>query len=163
MIRGKSRMTVALNIAIICAVIFCSGTLAYLMYQDSALNTFVVGSQVSMIDEIWDPPETMVAGGKYTKKVSVKNTGTVDCYVRVFAELEDAGMADSVSMDWNTDNWTEKQADGYYYYKSVLSPGETTKPLFTTISASADIESFGMIVYEESVQADGSQSPQEAF
>ena len=161
--KGKYGIAIALNAAIICAVVISGGTTAYLMCKDSALNIFPVGSQVSAIDESWDPPETMTAGKKYTKKVCVKNTGTVDCYVRVFAEPEDAGMSNSVSIDWNTDNWTEKQSDGYYYYKSVLSPGEKTKPLFTTISATKDLKEFDMIVYEETVQAAGSQSPQEAF
>ena len=30
-----------------------------------------------------------------------------------------------------TENWTEK--DGWYYYNEALQPGESTKPLFTTV------------------------------
>ena len=31
----------------------------------------------------------------------------------------------------NTEYWKEK--DGFYYYKDVLNPDETTKPLFTEV------------------------------
>ena len=37
-----------------------------------------------------------------------------------------------VKLNINTEKWTE--ADGYYYYNEVLKPGETTAPLFTTVT-----------------------------
>ena len=161
--RREIRILLTLMLAILCMIACCSGTLSYLTAKDSAKNTFSVGSQVSEISEVWDPPEFLDKGKSYTKKVSVKNTGTVDCYVRVFAGFEDADMAKSITVDWNTSSWTAKQSDGFYYYKERLKPGATTVPLFTKLSATADVSDLKMIIYEETVQAAGSESPKKAF
>ena len=161
--RGKSKIVIAGYAALAMTVLMCGSTLAYFIYHEVAINTFTVGSQVSEIDEVWTPPEKMTAGKSYTKNVTVRNTGTSDCYARVFAEITDEKAAGSVAVDWNTADWTGKQADGYYYYKQQLAPGEKTKPLFTTLTASSDLSDFDMIVYEETVQAQGADSPQEAF
>ena len=59
--------------------------------------------------------------------------GSVDCYVRVFAEVEDPIVSESLKIDFNDREWTEKQNDGYYYYRKVLRSGEVTEPLFTQI------------------------------
>lgn len=46
---------------------------------------------------------------------------------------------------------------GYYYYKDKLKPGESTKPIFTTVEVKEDandlvLEGFDIYVYAESVQ-----------
>ena len=161
--RKEMRTLLTLTLAIICLGACCSGTLSYMTAKDEAKNTFTVGSQVSKISEVWNSPEFLDKGKSYTKKVSVKNTGTVDCYVRVFAGFEDADMADSITVDWNTSSWTAKQSDGYYYYKERLKPGAATEPLFTKLTATADVSNLRMIVYEETVQAAGSAGPKKAF
>lgn len=163
MIIGKSKFMLTSYGILVCAVLMCGTTLAYLVHHDIALNSFTVGSQVSEIAEVWEPPNEMQKDTDYVKNVTVKNTGTTDCYVRIFAEIMDDKMADAVTADWNDSDWTEKQPDGYYYYKSKLEPGKSTEPLFTTLTASADLAEFNMIVYEESVQAYGADSPQRAF
>lgn len=163
MIKGKSKVVIAGYAVLTCAVVFCGATAAYLTHHAAAANNFVVGSQVSEVTETWAAPGDLEKGKTYTKKARVTNSGTTDCYVRVMAEFADQATADSVSADWNTSQWTAKQADGYYYYKTVLPAGETTAPLFTTLSVSADMPEFEMIVYEETVQAAGAKSPQTAF
>lgn len=163
MIRGKSKVMIAGYLVLVCSVLMCGSTLAYFIHHDMALNRFVVGSQVSEINELWTPPAEMKKGSEYTKRVTVKNTGTAECYVRVFAEMMDDSAARSVTADWNTADWTEKQTDGYYYYRKVLAPGESTAPLLTKLTSSADLQDFGMIVYEESVQAHGATDPKSAF
>lgn len=96
----------------------------------------------------------------------VKEDGAVDCYVRMYCEYADSTAEDITDIDFNTTDWTAKQDDGYYYYKKKLSPGESTKPLFTKVTVKseegdghsvADIISnvydFDLICYAESVQA----------
>ncbi len=163
MIKGKSKVVIAGYAVLTCAVVLCGATAAYLAHYAAAANNFVVGSQVSAVHETWAPPGGLESGKTYKKVARVTNSGTTDCYVRVLAEFADQTMADSVSADWNTVQWTEKQTDGYYYYKWALPAGGTTLPLFSTLSVSADLPEFEMIVYEETVQAAGSDSPQEAF
>ena len=163
MIRGKTKTVIAGYVMLACAVVLCGATAAYLMHYAAADNNFVVGSQVSSVDETWAPPGGLEKGRTYTKEACVANTGTVACYVRVLAEIADQAMSESVSIAWNSSHWTGKQADGYYYYKTVLPPGEKTEPLFTSIHASDDLDEFELIVYEETVQAAGSESPQAAF
>ena len=95
--------------------------------------------------------------------MTVRNRGSVPCYVRVFAEAVDPGKSDALEIDWNRTEWTDKQKDGYYYYKEPLPVGAVTAPLFTTLHAAAELENFRMIVYSESIQAEGASAPQEAF
>lgn len=42
-----------------------------------------------------------------------------------------------VSVDENTSAWTRQGA--YCYYNSPLAPGETTQPVFTSVSFSPDM------------------------
>lgn len=161
--KGKSKVVIAGYVTLAGVVVFGGVTAAYLTHYAAAANNFVVGSQVSAVAETWSPPGTLEKGKTYTKEVRVANNGTTDCYVRVLAELADPQTADAVSADWNQNQWTAKQADGYYYYKSVLPAGAKTEPLLTKITATADISEFELIVYEETVQADGSDSPLDAF
>ena len=120
MIKRKSKVILAGYVVLACTVAFGGVTAAYLTHRTAVTNNFVVGSQVSAVDETWSPPGELEKGKTYTKKVQVKNTGTTECYVRVLAEIADQQAANAVSVNWNRDRWTEKQADGYYYYKSVL-------------------------------------------
>lgn len=161
--KGKMKVMVAGYVTLACAVVFGGVTAAYLTHSAAAANNFVVGSQVSAVTETWAPPESLEKGKTYTKKVQVANTGTTECYVRVLAEIADQQAAEAVSIDWNWEQWTEKQTDGYYYYKTALPAGQKTEPLFTQISAEADLSEFELIVYEETVQAYGSDSPRDAF
>lgn len=163
MIKGKSKIILAGSMVLICAAAGCGGTAAYLTHHAAAANEFTIGSQVSAVDETWNPPASLEKGKSYTKEVRVANTGTVDCYVRVLAESSDEIVADSVDIDWNQQQWTSKQSDGYYYYKSVLPAGSKTEPLFTKVTAKENLSEFELIIYEETVQAAGSASPQDAF
>lgn len=135
---------------------------AYFIASDTAVNTFTVGYESSEIQEEYYPPEEIREGSSFTKNVTVKNTGTVDVYVRIFAEMADSRMEDSLTVDWNTEDW-EKADDGYWYYKKVLKSGDSTSPIFTTITAKEDIEAFEMIIYEESIQKEGFTSAKDAF
>lgn len=51
------------------------------------------------------PPKEMQQGENiYKKRVAVKNTGTVPCYVRVYAGFSDSAVED-VSQLYNRNGW----------------------------------------------------------
>ena len=155
---------IVLAIILICMIsILVPVAAAFLMSKDSLQNPFTIGENTSHIEEEFGSYDSFEAGKDYTKKVSVKNDGSVDCYVRVFAEIEDPEVAAAVDVDFNTTDWTAKQPDGYYYYKKSIKANESTVPLFTKITAKKDVDEFQMIVFSETVQSDGSSNAVSAF
>lgn len=136
---------------------------SFMISGNHITNTVTAGYNEIHISEVFGEYSAFEGGKDYEKRVSVKNDGTVPCYVRVFAELEDPGTAEVISIDFNTDDWTEKQDDGFYYYRKVLQVSEETEPLFTTLAVDEDVSEFAMICYSESVQAEGVSDIREAF
>lgn len=161
----KIRVTILAGSAVflLLLILLVVGINAYFTSQDEQINQVRVGENVTEIEEIYDPPQTMKAGSDYTKEVTVRNQKAVPCYVRVFADVTPPTAKDGLEADWNQTDWSERQADGYYYYKNVLSVGEATEPLLTTLHATENLDDFSMIVYSESVQAEGFDSAQAAF
>ena len=154
----------------ICLLAFCvvllltiPTAIAFLLDSDGAVNNFSVGENTSHIEEKFGSYEAFKNGQSYEKEVAVVNDGNVDCYVRVFAEIEDPDVAAGIDIDFNTADWTEKQTDGFYYYKKSISPGEKTSPLFTTLAATKDTDEFQMICYSETVQVAGASGYMDAF
>lgn len=149
--------------------IACAGATAYFSDRDSQENKITVGVNTIKINEDFTPPDDVKPGDVIMKNPSVecvKEDGAVDCYVRMYCEYADSTAEDITDINFNTTDWTAKQDDGYYYYKKKLSPGESTKPLFTKVTVKseesdghsvADIISnvydFDLICYAESVQA----------
>lgn len=157
------KTTIAAICCGLCLLLLTGAICAYLISVANRINEVTVGENVTQIEEEFEPPETMEAGQNYEKKVTVRNVKSVPCYVRVFAEFSDPEQADAMRVDFNSEDWTVKQTDGYYYYKSILPVGEVTKPLFEEIYAEKDSNNLELIVYSESVQAEGASDPQEAF
>lgn len=154
----------------ICLLTFCAlllfaipSAIAFLLDSDGAVNNFSVGENTSHIEENFGSYESFKSGQSYEKEVVVVNDGSVDCYVRVFAEIEDPDVAAGIDIDFNTADWTEKQEDGFYYYRKSISPGEKTSPLFTILTATEDTDEFQMICYSETVQAAGAADSISAF
>lgn len=134
---------------------------AFLSNTTVAENHFTVGKESSHIEERFDVYDGFQKGESYTKDVRVKNDGTVSCYVRMFAEIQDPYIREMIDVDYNLDYWKKK--GNYYYYISVLNPGETTEPLFTKLTANEDINDFKMICCSQSIQADGFSDALSAF
>ena len=77
---------IVLAIILICMIsILVPVAAAFLMSKDSLQNPFTIRENTSHIEEEFGSYDSFEAGKDYTKKVSVKNDGSVDCYVRVFA------------------------------------------------------------------------------
>lgn len=150
--RNNPWLTAAVLLA---CVIMVPVAAAFLLDGGTLHNRFTAGENVSQIEERFDAYESFEKGRSYEKRVAVKNTGNIPCYIRFFAETEDPDCREKIRIDWNETDWSEKQEDGFYYYRHVLLPGETTEPLFTTITATEEISAFRMICFSETLQTDG--------
>ena len=143
---GRKRRILLVALAVCCIAILATGTLAYFVVEETAYNVITTGIlSMDLIEETtggepW--PEGGIGGivpGMTVDKIPyVKNTGSVDFYTRVSVSMKVTGEngnalpLDYISLDINTTDWTEKE--GYYYYNSVVKPGEKTTPLFTKVS-----------------------------
>ena len=126
------------------------------------------------IVEEYTRPGPVYPGATVDKVVNVKNTGSGDAVIRVKVELawgeardadgnlivNSAYATDNIQIVYDTSLWMYCEADGYFYYKGVLKPGETTQvPLFRafTINKATGNEYAGLeadiVIRMECVQA----------
>ena len=140
----------------ICLSVAAYGTVAYFTAEDTAQNVITAGNIQISLEETAIPSDGgdpvpfedvtgVMPGAEVSKIVQVENTGDNTAFVRIRLEkeilladgVEGEPDADLVTMDINTQHWTEQ--DGYYYYNEPLAAGETTEPLFTAVSFSKDM------------------------
>lgn len=128
-----------------------AGTSAYLTAHLEILNRLTVGWNDTVTEEEFPTPTPVPPGESVVKKVRIKNTGPVPCYIRA-SLLVSEGTVTLEGMD--TEHWADGK-DGYYYYKDVVQPGGSTEELFTAVSVGqAPVgDTVTVTVYEESVQA----------
>lgn len=142
--------------------------------RQSTDNFLTMSSYQAKIVEEYKVPKQVNPSECVTKKVNVKNEGTVDILVRVSVKkmfgqrqedgsfLEDAALdPEMIEIVFNDRIW-KKGADGWFYYTEILKAGAiTAEPLMEayTLSAKAGNEYQGkdaqIIVSMESVQAEG--------
>ena len=148
----KTKKKIILVVLVLALVIAASvgSTIAYFTAQDKAHNVISAGIVKIEVHEWADKEKTkefpedgvdgVMPGNEVVKIVEVENTGSGDAWVRVKADksiqlAEGAeGEPDTslVVLDIDKENWTEK--DGWYYYNSPLKAGESTVPLFTSVT-----------------------------
>lgn len=118
-------------------------SLAYLLtHTDPVLNTFQPSRVTCKIEEEFQE------GDSVKENVQVKNTGDTDAYIRaalVLTWVDDQGNIAPVAVT-ETDyvlvlgtGWSDKQDDGFYYYKTSVGPGEKTENLVNSITRVADV------------------------
>lgn len=144
----KKWKIVALCTVLACLSIVASGTLAYFTASETAHNVITSGGVAIQLHEFsergneelvpWQDVDGVMPGAEISKIVTVENTGASDAWVRVKVDktiiLADGekGNPEVMKLDIKDAFWTEQ--DGYYYYNDPLAPGETTPPLFTTVT-----------------------------
>ncbi len=153
------------------------GTFAYFTHVKSALNRISIGTNTITIQEDYVPPKKMEAGENiYKKDVRIKNTGTIPCFVRVYAAFSDSAIMqqsefsadgstfvpadsyqDHLPNDWTYISEAENaKLGGYYYYTRALLAGTKTPSLFkkvkTTFPDADSVQDYELVVYAESVQ-----------
>lgn len=159
----KRSLVCALAFIVITIILFSAQTVAYftsnvqsnmnhistdkldIQLLDTMINES--GEQVAYTDPIVVYPAT-----SYSKKISVNNAETLSAYVRIKLDITidkneqelPANWKDLIICDFNIDDtstedviegaWTYK--DGYYYYNTALTSGQTTAPLFNVVTFS---------------------------
>lgn len=146
------RKLLVISLVAICVAILAAGTLAYFTAEDTAHNVITTGSVKIAIQEWADEAKTepfedvtgIMPGTTVTKIAEVKNTGASDAWIRVLVtksiQLAGEGEAnpDLIELNIDSENWTLGE-DGYLYYKTALKPGETTAPIFTTVTFNVEM------------------------
>ncbi|WP_207695707.1 hypothetical protein DOK67_0001595 [Enterococcus sp. DIV0212c] len=123
-------------------------TYAAMTDSDQKQNEFRISNFQTSIEEEFDPPSIFEPEKEYLKKVTVKNTGEQDSFVRVLAlpiitkkqangsttllPATTEGSTPVLTIDYNLTDWFDGQ-DGYFYYKSKLAKGVSTTLLFTKV------------------------------
>lgn len=146
---SRKRRLVLLALALCIAAVTATGTLAYFTAEETAHNVITTGYLDMILHETTTggkpfPEEgldNLMPGMVVDKVVTVENAGTVDFYLRVALDEEITPAQgvqaelnfDHITLDINEDDWTLAK-DGYYYYNSAIKAGETTEPLFTTVT-----------------------------
>ena len=145
-------------------------TSAYFAGSEGTTNTFYVANNTITVHEDFPTPDPMGEGENlYKKDVKIKNTGKVECFVRVFVDFSDDDVRTRSQLSPNgTDyysfddfkthlpnNWVYG-GDNYFYYTQALPAGATTPSLFknvkTTFESADAVEDYDLIVYAESIQ-----------
>lgn len=136
MYKGKRRWTKSKALLVSLALIISvtvGGTLAYLVAGDGPVeNTFTPSVVSTYVQE-------SVNSGQKTD-VKIQNTGDTTAYIRaaVVVTWQDAngnvyGQKPKESTDytitWDTDGWEKNVSDGFYYYLSTVSAGDSTTAL----------------------------------
>ncbi|MGF0052229.1 TasA family protein [Catenibacterium mitsuokai] len=153
--RNKDHRKTLIVLVIVLSLGLFSSVSAYFMDKATAKNSFTIGYVETKIEEDYTPPHELKPGITFTKKVTVKNTGSNDCYVRVLVTFSNSNMEHVCSIDYNNTDWKKNDKDGYWYYKKLLKSGETTEPLFKTVTVSPNVDEnnlqdFDINVYHES-------------
>lgn len=137
--------------------------------EDNNINKFDTKSKLTLSDRTVNKP------------VRAENTGSLECYVRVWVGLKDESMSDKITF---SDSQASEQSEaayktltelqnslksssgnnmwkydsniggeGWFYYTSPIKPGGYSDYLFQQVNVDESIdEDLGIIVYFESVQ-----------
>lgn len=146
----------------------CIGIVAYLTAADFAENELTVGYVNAGTVETFYPPQKLEPGVRFEKKVTIKNQGLCDCYVRVKVVFSDSDMQEACILDYNTDDYVYDAEDGYWYYKEILEVNESSESLFSVIQVKENVEpatikDFDIQIYEEAYQAEGFSNYKKAW
>lgn len=148
----KSRIAL-IALAVCCIALLSAGTAAYFTIQATAYNVITTGvldftlhekttdgaEPGTPLDKLpdWEDVFNVVPGAEFSKIAYVENTGMQDLFARVKITKKvtdkDGNQlpTDVLTLTLDTTDWIEK--DGWYYYKSVLTPGQSTSPLLESV------------------------------
>ena len=142
----KSRLLLIASAAILLTVL-TQPTLAYYTALGTATNVVTSGSVQLRIHERTADGSDFPAEGVYvipgdivSKQVTVENVCGHPFYLRLKLVSGTSNEAltpdDCLKLNIDLQNWT--YVDGYYYYNTILQPGEMTSALFTQVEIVGD-------------------------
>ena len=147
-LKGNRKFLILAAVLVLVLALAVGGTIAYFTYDEVVHNVITTSGlelELHEYDENGDPfkdIEGAVPGGSYGKKVVIENTGEAASWIRmkVTKDIKLAGEGtpnlDLIKLDMNKKDWTYGD-DGYWYYNYALEAGDTTEPLFTTVTIDA--------------------------
>lgn len=143
--KKKGTILLCLSLATVFAISAAGTTLAVWRKVNTSDHVAQMATVTGQIVEQYEGAEGIYPGSTIEKVVNVQNTGTVDSVIRVKVEkawgaqrdadgnllVDESVSTGNILIDFNTEYWQYDDEDGYFYYKGVLKPGETTvEPLF---------------------------------
>ena len=137
----KIRLAVISLIAVILSL-FMQETLAYYSTIGKSSNVVTSGNLKMLIHEKTDQGHDFPAEGVYimpgdvvSKRVTIENICEHPLYLRVRVvfgvNAEVLSAEDCFKLNINEEDW--QLVDGWYYYRQVLAPGETTPEVFSHV------------------------------
>lgn len=168
------KRTTMLMLSLVCLMYVSSisiSSYSYLQDIESTANGYTVGTADCTIVDSLTKPSAYTKGTVINNTVSVKNSGSVPCYIRIY--VSPSYSVDSFTFNMQSDSSLTGSAKWYksgdwYYYKSIVNAGETTSALYTRITLNTDMSSWSsdnmqIIKYAECIQSDGFSSCVNAF
>ena len=145
---SKKKILLLVSIVLILSCV-AVGTYAYFTAAEVAHNVITTGKvDIELVEEAstedgmipFEDVDGIMPTMTASKIVTVDNVGVGDAWVRIAVEkdiqlaegVEGEIDTDLIKLDIDTENWIEQ--DGYYYYVKPLATGESTTPLFTTVT-----------------------------
>ena len=156
-------LSISILLSLTALLLLIPFTEAYFSARHIVNNKLIIGQNINQINTEVSEVRSYQSDTSYSDETSVKNVASVDCYIRVFVAIDSTMV--SINFEYDSENWTYNQDDGYYYYKHSIKPNESTTPLFDEILIE-DIETketFEVLIYSESVQSYSFASSEEAF
>lgn len=171
----KMRKSIALMVSLILVLtVTVGGTLAYLIAKSGPVENIFNPSKVTTeVNETFD--------GNVKTNVSIRNTGDIDAYIRAAVVVtwqkynEETGKYDvygtvpvkgtDYEISYNLGDQANHEgkwilgSDGFYYWPSLVEPGETTGVLIKSAAASTPAPAEGYTLCIEilgsGIQAEG--------
>lgn len=139
---GKIKIKIlVVAILVMLVALMAQSTLAYYSTVGRATNVVTSGNIRFIIHELTDSGEVFPEEGVYitpgdvvSKQVHIENDCEHPFYLRVkvvYGVDSQELSADCFRPDIDETNW--ELHDGWYYYKEVVEPGETTPDVFTQV------------------------------
>ena len=124
-------------------------TFAYFQSTGTFANVFQTGKYRLVTTEVFESPDNWKPGETIEKTITTKNEGTIPAAVRVsyteeWFDSEEHDITNSIDEGSaiinfaNTDEWIEE--NGYYYYKYILEPNETTSSFISSVTLNEDLD-----------------------
>lgn len=177
--KNKKVMGVILSVVLLMVAAIGVTMALYNAESNKVVNQFSVGNITTELVEDFYQKGDSDTKTEFVKAPKVVNSGADPCLVRIrvnitpenvagktvkigkeqkpYLEITDRnGKAWVYNDSWSNDKWEYK--DGWYYYKGVLNPGESTEPLFSNVVVNYDQdeewEDFDIILYHEAIQSE---------
>ena len=137
--------------AIVALVIVVVGVTFALFFSSATRdNLFNVGNYNVVMNETITSPSNWMPGEQIAKTITATNNGNIQAAfrVKVTESWKDASNNDitssvpdgTVTIDFiNKHDWVYNADDGYYYYKWIIEPGDTTSSIISGVTLNADL------------------------